>query len=515
MQRHLTFAGALSCALLSGCGFAYPKAPPPATELPATLAVDRSTLSVPLDVTIRNAQQALNAAVPAKIGSTAWSALADASSDGFTDLAGLIASSADTAVFASGRVPTEFRFDVTRTSLALEPGAGGRGVRVAFNGSYLFELRNPVATYACAGATGKAAATASAVADVGLDLKPDWSLAAQTQNAAAKLDGRCTIGSTATVDLTPQIGAAYAKIVNDASNALAGVVRQVTSRVVRREIENAWTQLGIPYQVRPGVWFVLNPDNYQFAQPSFAVTGPDLHMTANFVLVAQPQVAIGTKPVVVPKPVPPLQPLGAAQGFHVAVDTLIPFAAISKAVSAKLNGTTVSVPVLGNVKIGIVRVYGTNVGTETDVIPKLVVQADFSGGANGEFYLVGTPSYDPKTSVISMPDLNFTIRTGSFWLRTFAPLIHSGKVVWLMREKARFDASEYVRTVNDQVLSAFNRKIVTPTGTTYDLSGKITGVNVGGIGFSRTDLVVRAVADGTAKLDVTTDADARWAGGSP
>ncbi len=130
----------------------------------------------------------------------------------------------------------------------------------------------------------------------GLDLKPDWSLAAQTQNAAAKLDGRCTIGSTATVDLTPQIGAAYAKIVDDASNALAGVVRGVTSRVVRREIESAWTQLGMPYQVQPGVWFVLNPDNYQFAQPSFAVTGPDLHMTANFVLVARPQVALGTKP---------------------------------------------------------------------------------------------------------------------------------------------------------------------------------------------------------------------------
>ncbi|MGA7285901.1 MAG: DUF4403 family protein [Candidatus Cybelea sp.] len=494
---------------LEGCGSAFPPPPPRATSFPpASTTTQTSVIVIPIDVRVRNLRQALSRAGSSTIVDSGWRTVAAASNDAYADVREIIATYLNTKIVGSPNVPTEFRITARRGDI----GESGQAdtIRIGFNQSFEIQLRSRAGSYVC-GPKANAALRASAA--IAARARPDGTLQTNISAFSGRLEAYCNIARSVLnnggIDLTPALREPYLRALNKVSETVATVIQRAFDLVVRVKFATIARQLAQPIQVSENVWLTPNLQNATIRKLALATNGGDLLATFNLAVAARPQVSLGSEP---PPPsqvsVPSFSALDIPDDFHLPVAVRVPFSLILDRARPAIVGTELPIKVIGTVRVDGVDMYATDSGTATAPQPKLVIQVDFSGGASGKLYLWGSPTVDPATRVISMPDLQYTTDTSRLLIRMFAPLLTSNFVVSRVRNAATFDASKLIDERTAAFMKPYDRTVNAADGTTIALHAVPSQVGLNGISVEADALVINAVVNGTFTASVNTSADA-------
>lgn len=109
---------------------------------------------------------------------------------------------------------------------------------------------------------------------------------------------------------------------------------------------------------------------------------------------------------------------------------------------------------------------------------RVELKFDFTGSKSGTLYLTGTPVLDTNNQVISIPDLDYSLRSRDFVL-TLGKTFFNQKIIHTIREKAVIKIGDMYRSNKTRLDSAFNRNVapnITTTGNTQQI--KLTGMVV-------------------------------------
>jgi hypothetical protein len=107
---------------------------------------------------------------------------------------------------------------------------------------------------------------------------------------------------------------------------------------------------------------------------------------------------------------------------------------------------------------------------------KVEFKIDFAGTKRGLLFLTGTPKLDVNSQVISIPDLDYSLKTGDLLLNVGKTLFNK-KILNMMREKAVLKIGELYQQNKLSLDSAFNRSItpqIATSGNSEDI--KLTGL---------------------------------------
>jgi hypothetical protein len=508
------FAGRMSagvlCAILmlEGCGSAFPPAPPRATSFPPQANAPTSVITIPIDVRVRNLRQVLSRAGSSTIVDSGWRAVQTASNDGYADVRTIIATYLNSKVVGSPYVPTEFRITARRGNVG-ESG-GGDVIHIGFNERFELQLRSRAGAYVCGPKASTALAASSAVA---ARVRPDGTLQTNISDFAGHLEAYCDIARSVLnnggIDLTPVLREPYLRAMNKVASTVALVIQRAFDLVVRAKLATIARQFAQPIQISDNAWLTPNLQNATIRNLTLATSGGYLLATFNLAVAARPQVSLGPQP---PPPsqvsVPSFSALDIPDEFRLPVDVRVPFALMLEKARPSVVGTELPIKVIGTVRVDGLDMYATDAGTAEAPKPQLVIQVDFSGGASGKLYLWGTPTVDPATRVISMPDLRYTTDTSRVLIRMFAPLLTSNFVVSRVRNAATFDASKIIDEQTAQFMKPYDRTITATDGTTIALHAVPSQVGLNGISVEADALVIHPVVNGTFTAKVDTSADA-------
>jgi hypothetical protein len=110
---------------------------------------------------------------------------------------------------------------------------------------------------------------------------------------------------------------------------------------------------------------------------------------------------------------------------------------------------------------------------------KLSIQIDFTGSKKGTFILTGTPVINLEKQTISIPDIDYDIRTRDIVLSVGEKLFRN-KIITSLKEKAVFDLPALIEKSRPQIDAQFNRPLTSKFFTRGRLQDiRITGLVVG------------------------------------
>ncbi len=320
-----------------------------------------------------------------------------------------------------------------------------------------------------------------------LTLTANWHLASRARlvsiaPASTEQRDRCDV-SVLRYDVTDRvIGAARGALVGQ----LPRIDRKIAQVDLRSRFEEWWALLAKPIGLAEGVWLVLEPARLSMGK----VAGHDRVLIVPVNLAARPRVVVSRDPPV-PRatPLPPLAHDPVASGFHILLDGVLDYGALSRIVTGALAGRQFSEGGR-SVTIRSVEVRPASRG-------RLALSVAFGGDAAGRLDLVGTPRYDAASREVSVPDLDYELETDSRLVNSYAWL-RTDALRRTFRERAHVSADSALARGRSLLLAGLNRKV----GDALTLSAAVDSTAVSGLYVTRDGLIVRAQATGHASVAI-------------
>lgn len=284
-------------------------------------------------------------------------------------------------------------------------------------------------------------------------------------------------------DVTDQIVEAARSALN---GQLGGIDKRIAGVDLTEHVTEWWGMLARPIKLADGVWLVLGPERLRVGRAK----GRSHILTVPVTLDARPRVVTGTsEPVVVVGPLPALAADTAGEGFHVIMDGILDYGTASQQLASAFAGKTFSESG-HSLTLKSVSVLPQSKG-------RLALAVSFTGDANGTLQLVGSPRIDHAKNEMTVPDLDFDLKTDNKLLQTYSWL-KSDALRADLRQKARVSLSPALDKGRSLLLEGLNRKL----GDVVTLSGTVDSVAVRGLFVTRDGIVVRAEATGRAGVAV-------------
>src|SRR5215831_950605 len=267
---------------------------------------------------------------------------------------------------------------------------------------------------------------------------------------------------------------------------LGDIDRRIGEVDFRSHAVEWWGLLAKPIRLTDDVWLVLGPERLRMGH----VRGSGSVLTVPVSLDAHPRIMTGNAtPDVTTPALPSLGHDSIANGFHIVMDGTIDYISASQAVTRALRGRPVTMA--GRT----IRIFAVNVLPASG--GKLALGVSFDGDAKGTLRLVGTPSYDKKHRLVSVPDVDLDLTTDSQLLDAYAWL-RSDVLRNTLRQNAHWSAVPAIDRGRSLLGQGLNRHI----GSAMTLSANIDSVSVTGLYVTRTGIVVRGEAMGRAGVSV-------------
>ncbi len=148
---------------------------------------------------------------------------------------------------------------------------------------------------------------------------------------------------------------------------------------------------------------------------------------------------------------PPLQNADLPTGITVYTNAKYDYPFINTLINQLVRDTSFEVEgrtvILKNVHIS---------GAENGKVELLV---DFAGDKKGSLYLIGTPHLDTAKQIISIPDLDYSLKSKDFILNVGKTLF-SNKILRTLRDKATIRITDLVEQNRKNIDAQFNKKIM-------------------------------------------------------
>jgi hypothetical protein len=202
-------------------------------------------------------------------------------------------------------------------------------------------------------------------------------------------------------------------------------------------------------------------------------------------------VTTGPRPRPDDTPLPPLELASdVGRGARVLLDASFAYPIASAMLRRALVGRR-----LGEgrqrIRIRDVRIFGLGGG-------KVALGVNVSGAVRGRLFLTGTPSFDPDSRQITVPDLDYDVGTARILVRGYEWL-NDRRLRDFLREKARLPDSAVVHKLALLAEQGMNRDL--PARGTH-ISGRIDESGVVAVRATLVDIRVRALAEADLKLSI-------------
>ncbi|HEY2067699.1 MAG TPA: DUF4403 family protein [Gemmatimonadaceae bacterium] len=281
-----------------------------------------------------------------------------------------------------------------------------------------------------------------------------------------------------------------ARVVESARSALqehlAAIDRKVGEVDLRDQVTEWWALLAHPIRLSDDVWLLLGPVRLRMG----TMDGRDQVVVVPISLDARPRIVTGrTPPESAVLPLPPLAHGEVTDGFHITMDGLIDYGTASHALEGALVGHRFD----GAGQ----KVFVRRVNAAPATKGRLAITIGFSGATRGTIRLVGTPAYDARSRMLSVPDLDYDLEVDSRLINSLAWL-RSDALRNTFRQKARLPVAPALARGRSLLLEGLNRKL----GDAATLSATVDSVDVRGLFVTRDGVLVRAEARGRARMAV-------------
>ena len=380
MKRSLWRALALACAAAVTLGACVPSVRPTAPDIPTTPVGEPSpsTIGLTVSIPIKPQLDAVEANLPSS-----------KSAREYVEFFGTGGPNRPSCGIGCG-------YDVSRSPLAFAVRADQITTSLSFSYWLSCTKRLPCKGRLASGSCGKSEpqrrGTESFTTQI--DVLPTWTATATTKDNGVIAQDRCVMGKLGVIDLADQLAASFKAL----SKTLDGNLNQGLSRL-RPEAEGAWAQLSSPMPVDADTWLELRPEKVSISM--IRTTGDKFQLTG--AVSVHPTVAAGGPPPGSGRPLPEASfDAKPVESLDVFMPVKADYLAVEKALKERL-------------KIGAGGLHypptGTHYLVPTDVTlygygQRAAFNVAFTGIAEGYVYLVGTPSFDADTNLLSFPDLD-------------------------------------------------------------------------------------------------------------
>ncbi len=317
-------------------------------------------------------------------------------------------------------------------------------------------------------------------------LTPEWEL--RTRTRVLRL-APCTTGprdrcrlTVLRLDVTDRVIDATRVMLQ---NQLGKFDQAVARWPVRPKFVKLWAQIQRPIRLADGVYLEINPE----AARIDSVDADGDTVTARLQLIVSPRVVTGVGPTYA-RPLPPLGAVHeAAAGTHVVVDGTFTYPVATALLRRALVGRSI-VQAGHRIRIHDVRLWGIGGG-------RVALGVTLAGHVRGTLFFTGTPSLDPVTHQVSVPDLDYDVGTAQLLVEGFGWL-RGVDIRDFLRERARLPDSAAIGRLRGLAEQGINRTLA--PGVT--LSGRIHDARGTRVCATTRELRVRAVADAEFKLAI-------------
>jgi hypothetical protein len=288
-----------------------------------------------------------------------------------------------------------------------------------------------------------------------LSFQPNYTV--HTQTLAQKVNAleKCTV-SMFSMDITQQVMDSIKSSTNAFCKAMDSVVNSLdfstTTKTLAERI-NRKVQLGAYGYLK------INPSAVRMGKMNFykdtlqAILGiscfPELHSDSTNSYTASY--------------LPPLQNAERAAGITVYTNAHYGYDFINNLINQFVKDT--SFVVEGHlVTLKSVHVTGEENG-------KVELRVDFAGEKKGTLYMTGTPKLDTATQIITLPDLDYSLKSRDIVLN-MGKTLFSSKILHALRDKSTVNIKELVDHNRGLINAQLNKKImdgVFSTGSLIDL----------------------------------------------
>lgn len=265
---------------------------------------------------------------------------------------------------------------------------------------------------------------------------------------------------------------------------------QVDARLARYDLrgraEELWTFLNTPLQLRDSLWLVVAPAAVRLDR--VAIEEQTLRTAVG--LTAYPRVLSGAVPSVVAPPLPALERGGGPGGLSLLTEATLHWDVLTGILRQELAGDTIEVAGR-SLRLTDLGVSGLEDG-------RVAVRLTLAGDARGTVYLVGTPHYDAREVVLTMPDLEFDVQSRNLMVAGLDWLA-GGQVEEHLRRSLRLSLAGVVADGLQLVQRELTRELA--SGAT--LATEVTGGQAFRVRARAHALLVDAVVQGRSELRVT------------
>jgi hypothetical protein len=463
---------ALSAALLAtalGCIGGKVDAPPPATVSDAAgdslPLLPPSSVNAPITYDLAPAFATLEASVPRTFG----------------DIATRRRSATNRRIstaFGAERTP----FEITRE---------GTTVRVAtvleYQGKGWYKTPLGAEVSGSCGMSGPRPRVSVAIATT-LRLTPGWGVRGESEVTSvapfsSERRDQCKV-TIFNVDVTDRVVAAAR---SELEKRLVQFDEKIAAVDVRSRIDNWWRLLERPIRLADSVWLLLEPREVHLGP----IVGSARVLSLDLGLTGEPHVVTGPRPPDGTDSLPPLRREREKheQALHVLLDGELSYDLANAVLTKNVVGRRVRRGVRW-ITIRDARLSGIGGG-------RVALALRFYGAASGIVYLVGTPRFDPETRQLYVPDLAYDVSSADLLVRGLEWMRRSD-VQDLLRTRARFPVADLVEQARQRLERGMNRSL----GQTARLVARIATGDVLAVRATSTGILVRASANGSARLEV-------------
>ncbi|MBK6948618.1 MAG: DUF4403 family protein [Haliscomenobacter sp.] len=317
-------------------------------------------------------------------------------------------------------------------------------------------------------------------------VKPDWSIATQTQISGHRWLQKPVL---------KVVG------VNLPVGLLADLVLQNTKRRITRAIDQAvsqnfglgaivqqtWDTLFQPSLVSPeyGAWLLVDPQ----AIGMTPIRVNEDTLSTSLIVEAKPRVVLGNQPPnLQPRPLPAFTQFNyQVPGFEVHLGASVPFAEAQRLAKQEVEGQTYTVGKRA-VTIQDIELFGQD--------GQLVVNLRMTGSYNGNVYLKGKPVFNVAANAVEVQDLDFTLDTRNFLLKSGTWLLKSTlrkRLQETMDFYLKYNLGASRKALEDQ-LNAFN------LAPGFHLQAKVDQLDIGGVALQKEGFLIDVKLSGDVRI---------------
>ena len=293
-----------------------------------------------------------------------------------------------------------------------------------------------------------------------IDLEPNYLLKSKTALVKTKIIDPCQlsfINYDASKIIEKEISAALVEMEDE-------IDQQIASVDMKSTINEVWNALQESMLVEGMGYLNLRPQEIDVEPITFKKQKG--YVTVNLVLspVFSTDSINNSK-----KPLPFLTKIKSKKDFSLPILTLASYDSINAILSQ--NMANMVIPYKKK------KIIITSAKALGPVGNKLLFEVVFAGSKKGRLYLIGTPTYDPKTHMISFPDLEFDIRSRDAILKS-AKWLFDKKLTTILRGKAQYDLTDQLEMARKEIEIELNTPMEISKGQFAYFSGKLSDFNI-------------------------------------